>query len=168
MAIFPASLPHWTMGMAYHEHMSRGNESTGRDTAKAVPTSDGAGHSDHAVNAANATGAGGGNVDAIIARLQTVDNAIAALKDRRERDPETIGDKILLFALPTIAGIVVGRIMQSVWTGIERRSIAGGNTKATTSLFASLSRTAISAAVAAITNQLSSMAAQSIVARHHR
>ncbi|PKU89511.1 membrane associated protein [Bifidobacterium thermophilum] len=168
MAIFPASLPHWTMGMAYHERMSTGNKSTGRDTAKAVPASDGAGHSDHAVNAANATGAGGVNVDAIIARLQTVDNAIAALKDRRERDSETLGDKILLFALPTVAGIVVGRIMQSVWTGIERRSIAGGNTKATTSLFASLSRTAISAAVAAITNQLSSMAAQSIVARHHR
>lgn len=159
------------MGMAYHERMSTGNKSTGRDTAKAVPTSgstDHADHADHAVNAFHTVSAGGVNVDAVIARLQTVDSAIAALKDRRERDPETLGDKILLFALPTVAGIVVGRIMQSVWTGIERRSIAGGNTKATTSLFASLSRTAISAAVAAITNQLSSMAAQSIVARHHR
>lgn len=156
------------MGMAYHERMSTGNKSTGRDTAKAVPTSGSTDHADHAVNAFHTVSAGGVNVDAIIARLQTVDNAIAALKDRRERDPETLGDKILLFALPTVAGIVVGRIMQSVWTGIERRSIASGNTKATTSLFASLSRTAISAAVAAITNQLSSMAAQSIVTRHHR
>lgn len=134
--------------MAYHEHMSTGNESTGQD--KAAPK------------------AGSANADAIIAGLQTVDNAVAALKARRERDPETLGDKILLFALPTIAGVVVGRIMQSVWAGIERRSIAGGNTKATTSLVASLSRTAISAAVAAVTNQLSSMAAQSIVSRRHR
>lgn len=148
--------------------MSTGNESTGRDTAKAVPTPGSAGHAGNAANAFNAAGTGSANADAIIARLQTVDNAVAALKSRRERDPETLGDKILLFALPTVAGIVVGRVMQSVWTGIERRSIAGGNTKATTSLFASLSRTAISAAVAAITNQLSSMAAQSIVARHHR
>ncbi|MFR0569520.1 hypothetical protein ACLUXI_05525 [Bifidobacterium apri] len=128
--------------------MSTGNESTGQD--KAAPT------------------AGSANADAIIAGLQTVDNAVTALKARRERDPETLGDKILLFALPTIAGVVVGRIMQSVWAGIERRSIAGGNTKTTTSLIASLSRTAISAAVAAVTNQLSSIAAQSIVSRRHR
>lgn len=110
----------------------------------------------------------GSTADAIIARLQAADTALAALKARRERDPETLGDKILLFALPTIAGVIIGHIMQSVWSGVERRSIAGGNTKSTTSLMASLSRTAISAAVAAVTNQLSGMAAQAIVRRHHR
>lgn len=106
--------------------------------------------------------------DTIVTRLQAVDTAVTALKARRERDPETLGDKILLFALPTIAGVAIGRIMQSVWSGVERRCIAGGKTKATTSLIVSLSRTAISAAVAAVTNQLSSMAAQAIVNKHHR
>lgn len=126
--------------------------------------------------------------DRIISRLGAIDEKVNDMRNQRINDPDSLGDKIIKAALPSLAGLVAGKLFHTLWsTGASRagRGRTAGNatepgiSKATAAesrsdaeqnqgVIAGLAFAALSAAFAAVVSQLSDRGSQAFVNRRHR
>lgn len=115
--------------------------------------------------------------DDIIATLDGINRKVDDMRNARINDPDSLGDKLLKFALPSIAGFIAGKLFQSLWNSsvakpTTRRqkngTLGDGIVDDHESLFMSIAFSALSAAVTAAVSQLSDRGSQAIVDRRHR
>lgn len=105
--------------------------------------------------------------DRIIAGLDHVNAKVDAMRDERINDPDSLGDKLLKFALPSLAGLVAGKVFQMLWNkGTGARLSDEEETRQ--GLLVSVVFAALSAAFTAAVSQLSVRGSQAFVARRHR
>lgn len=124
----------------------------------------------HAPIHADAANSGSSAADSAVDALHRIDEKVNALRDQRLNDPETLGDKILKFALPSLAGLVAGKLFQTLWDrGVSRRNLRRGlAADAQQGLPMTLAFAAASAALGAVVSQLSDRGSQALVDRRHR
>lgn len=110
------------------------------------------------------------SADRTVEALHQVDAKVNALRDQRLNDPDTLGDKLVKWAVPSLAGLIGGKLFQYVWDrGISRRNARRGLAADTPQgMAASLAFAAASAAVGAVIGQLSDRGSQAFVERRHR
>ncbi|MEE1295409.1 MAG: DUF4235 domain-containing protein [Bifidobacterium sp.] len=53
--------------------------------------------------------------DKVVGQLNKVDDKVTELRAQRMSDPDTLGDKAVKMALPSLIGMVAGKVFQSVW-----------------------------------------------------
>ncbi|QSY58294.1 DUF4235 domain-containing protein [Bifidobacterium saguini] len=108
--------------------------------------------------------------DQVVQGLHRVDDAVNAARERRLSDPDSLGDKLIKSAVPTVAGLIAGKMLQMVWNkGVARRNIRKGlAADAPQGFLLSLAFAAISAAFGAVVSQLSDHSSQAFVDRMHR
>ncbi|BDR52239.1 hypothetical protein KIM372_01460 [Bombiscardovia nodaiensis] len=86
-------------------------------------------------------------------------------------DPDSLGDKLLKFALPSLAGLLVGRVFKSFWDKSVRKQNggieSGDQSQEQEGFIASVIFAGLSAALAAVVSQLSDRGSQALVDRLH-
>ncbi|RSX50095.1 DUF4235 domain-containing protein [Bifidobacterium callimiconis] len=132
------------------------------------------------------------NVDQIVDAFGRFDAKVDAMRERRLNDPDSLGDKLLKFALPSVAGFVASKAFQLLWNNtVSSRSVkrSGRHTSKSDvsretitesdsslgdgvidereSLFMSIAFSALSAALSAVVSQLSDRGSQALVTRRH-
>ena len=107
--------------------------------------------------------------DHAVAALHHIDDAVNAMRKQRMNDPDSLGDKILKFALPSLAAIVAGKLFQAVWNkGIAHRHTRRGlSADAPQGMLMSIIFAAASAAFGAVISQLSNHGSQALVDKRH-
>lgn len=108
----------------------------------------------------------GSSADRIVAQFHAIDDKVNAMREQRLNDPDSLGDKLIKFALPTIAGLVAGKAFQMLWDRGPGRKASDG--AAQQGFAMSLAFAAASAAFGAIISQLSDRGSQALVDRRHR
>lgn len=111
---------------------------------------------------------GSSTADDVVAKLEAVNAKVDEMRKNMENDPDSMGDKILKAALPSITGLVAGKLFQMVWDrGTAKRfgDVKGDSVKG---LLLSVAFAGLSAAVGAAVSQLSDRSSQAIVDRRHR
>lgn len=111
--------------------------------------------------------------DRIVAGFDKINEKVDTMRAERLNDPDSLGDKLLKAALPSIAGFVAGKVFTLLWNrGTSRRKSAGtlgdGVVDDHESFVMSLLFSALSAAIGAVVSQLSDRGSQAIVDRRHR
>lgn len=104
-----------------------------------------------------------------VAMFHRIDAKINALREQRQNDPDSLGDKIIKFALPSLAGLLVGKLFESVWNkGMSRRNLRRGLAPdAPQGLALSIAFAALSAAIGAVASSLSDRGSQALIDRRH-
>ncbi|BDR53987.1 hypothetical protein KIMH_00980 [Bombiscardovia apis] len=109
--------------------------------------------------------------DKAVAQFQAIDEKVNAMRTQVRMDPDSLGDKLLKFAIPSLAGLVFGRIFKSVWDKNVSRSRGGieGNDSGEQQegFIASIVFAGLSAAFAAVVSQVSNKGSQALVDRLH-
>ncbi|RSX53404.1 membrane associated protein [Bifidobacterium dolichotidis] len=96
--------------------------------------------------------------DAVIASLHKVDKKVNALTSARRKDPDTLTDKLVKSAIPSLTGMVAGHVFQSIWNAVTNKLHPGtedDEQDQRRGLLASLVFAALSAAFVAVITQLS-------------
>lgn len=111
--------------------------------------------------------------DRIVAGFDAINKKVDAMRADRLNDPDSLGDKLLKAALPSVAGFVAGKAFTMLWNrGTARHARKNVNGDGTVdqqeSLLMSLLFSALSAAIGAAVSQLSDRGSQAIVDRRHR
>lgn len=108
--------------------------------------------------------------DHIVDALHGVDDKVDAMRARRLSDPDSMGDKLLKWALPSAAGLIGGKLFELVWKrGVSRRNTRRGlAADAPQGLLMNLAFAALSAAFGAVVSQLSDHGSKAIVDLRHR
>ncbi|RSX51322.1 hypothetical protein D2E25_1877 [Bifidobacterium goeldii] len=114
--------------------------------------------------------------DDIIAGLDRINKKVDDMRNARLNDPDSLGDKLVKFAVPSIAGFVAGKAFQLLWNkGVAKRvphgagAIGDGVVDDHESWLMSVAFSAASAAFTAVVSQLSNRGSQALVdRRHHR
>ncbi|MBT1181984.1 DUF4235 domain-containing protein [Bifidobacterium sp. CP2] len=108
--------------------------------------------------------------DAAVEALHRIDRKVDALREQRLNDPDTLGDKLFTWALPSIAGLVAGKLLDTTWRrGTARRNLRKGlDADAPQGLLMSIAFAAVSAAVGAAVSQLADRGSKQVVARMQR
>ncbi|KAB5605553.1 DUF4235 domain-containing protein [Bifidobacterium jacchi] len=115
--------------------------------------------------------------DRIIAGFDRINDKVDDMRAKRLDDPDSLGDKALKFALPSIAGFVAGKLFTLAWNrsvGRNRAAKRGGEAlgdgvvDGKESVFMSVAFAALSAAIGAAVSTLSDRGSQAIVDRRHR
>ena len=112
--------------------------------------------------------------DRIVAGFDKINEKVDAMRAERLNDPDSLGDKLLKAALPSIAGFVAGKVFTMLWNrGTSRRksstgALGDGVVDDHESFVMSLLFSALSAAIGAVVSQLSDRGSQAIVDRRHR
>ena len=105
--------------------------------------------------------------DDVVAQLDVVNAKVDEMRAKFENDPDSMGDKILKAALPSVAGLVVGKLFQMAWDrGTSKRfgEVREGSMRG---FLLSVVFAALSAAVGAAVSQLSTRGSQAFVDRRH-
>ncbi|WP_169276169.1 DUF4235 domain-containing protein [Bifidobacterium moraviense] len=105
--------------------------------------------------------------DDVVAKLDAVNAKVDEMRAKIENDPDSMGDKILKAALPSVAGLVAGKLFQVAWNrGTARRfgEVGEGSAKG---FLLSVAFAGLSAAVGAAVSQLSNRSSQALVDRRH-
>ncbi|MBT1161857.1 DUF4235 domain-containing protein [Bifidobacterium sp. SO1] len=110
--------------------------------------------------------------DRIVAGFDKINEKVDAMRAERLNDPDSLGDKLLKSALPSVAGFVAGKAFTLLWNRGKSRRAAGklgdGVVDEQESFVMSLLFAALSAALGAVVSQLSDRGSQAIVDRRHR
>ncbi|KAB8288448.1 hypothetical protein DSM100688_1015 [Bifidobacterium ramosum] len=116
--------------------------------------------------------------DRIVAGFDRINEKVDAMRAERINDPDSLGDKLLKAALPSVAGFIAGKLFTLAWNhGVARRrglrptsdgTLGDGVVDDKESLLASLMFSALSASIGAVVSQLSDRGSQAIVNRRHR
>lgn len=111
--------------------------------------------------------------DRIVAGFDKINEKVDAMRAERLNDPDSLGDKLLKSALPSVAGFVAGKVFTMLWNrGKSRRAasagLGDGVVDGQESFVMSLLFAALSAALGAVVSQLSDRGSQAIVDRRHR
>lgn len=106
------------------------------------------------------------SADRVVARFHTIDERVNAMREQRLNDPDSLGDKLIKYLLPTVAGLMAGKLFQMLWNrGASRK---GADVDAQQSLLTSLLFAAGSAAFGAVLTQLADRGSKALVNRRHR
>lgn len=112
--------------------------------------------------------------DRIVVGFDKINEKVDTMRAERLNDPDSLGDKLLKAALPSIAGFVAGKVFTVLWNrGTSRRksgtgALGDGVVDDHESFVMSLLFSALSAAIGAVVSQLSDRGSQAIVDRRHR
>ena len=104
--------------------------------------------------------------DKAIESLHRIDDKVDALRSRMMSDPDSLGDKLLKMAIPSVAGLVAGHLFQTAWDKGAGRLNA--DEEARQGLLMSVAFAAASAAFGAVVSTLSGRGSQALVDRRHR
>ena len=67
------------------------------------------------------SGLDGSSTDRIIEGFARINEKVDAMRNQRLNDPDSLGDKAVKFALPSIAGFVAGKLFTLVWNKFVAR-----------------------------------------------
>lgn len=170
---------------------AKGADTSILDVATASSTAAGKAAANNATprnaTASNATASEGISPEAqeVVNKLNAVDDRITRLRTARTADPDTALDKLLTMAIPSLAGMIAGKVFSSIWEAgfgtqntrkTTRRGKAGqgkalaeqGKASANNSLMKDLLFTACSAAFVAVVAQISDKSVRSMIAALQR
>lgn len=106
--------------------------------------------------------------DKTVAAINKVDAKVTEMRQRRMADPDTLGDKALKMIIPSLAGLVGGKLFQMVWNSVMARVHPRPDDDVKDQqqgLIMSVSFAAASAAFGTLLTRLSDKGANSLV--HH-
>ncbi|RYQ23870.1 membrane associated protein [Bifidobacterium pseudolongum subsp. globosum] len=106
--------------------------------------------------------------DRTVAAINKVDTKVTEMRQRRMADPDTLGDKALKMIIPSLAGLVGGKLFQMVWNSVMARVHPGPDDDVKDQqqgLMMSVLFAAASAAFGTLLTRLSDKGANSLV--HH-
>ncbi|MBI0061946.1 DUF4235 domain-containing protein [Bifidobacterium apousia] len=112
----------------------------------------------------------GGMADQVVGMLHQVDGKVNDMRNSIESDPESLTDKLVKFALPSIAALLAGKLFQAFWSGLVRKRNGGVDSpeedqeSATDGLLFGV----LSAAVIALVSGLSERGSQALIDRRHQ
>ena len=111
----------------------------------------------------------GNQADQLVGRFSRIDEKVSQMRSSAESDPETLMDKLLKFALPSIAGLVAGRLFQAFWSSLERKRNGGMDTEEgdQESATAGLLFAVLSAAVTTLASGLIERGSQALIDKRH-
>ena len=97
----------------------------------------------------------GSSADQIVAGFHAIDERVNAMREQRLNDPDSLGDKLIKYLIPTLAGLVAGRLFQALWNrGTSRTAKAAAGEDAQQGLLMSVLFAGASAAFGAILTTL--------------
>lgn len=109
------------------------------------------------------------DADGVIAQLHSIDGKVSAMSEKRLSDPDTLGDKIIKLAIPSVAGLLGGKLFQLIWDKTTRRSAGESEEEhASEGVMMSILFAALSAAFGAVISQLSDRGSQAFVSKLQR
>ncbi|KAB8291964.1 DUF4235 domain-containing protein [Bifidobacterium avesanii] len=106
--------------------------------------------------------------DHVVAQLERVNAKVDEMRAKMEQDPDSMGDKILKAALPSVAGLVAGKLFDMAWNRGTAKRFGDVRQESAKGLLLSVAFAALSAAVGAAVATLSTRSSQAIVDRRHR
>lgn len=106
----------------------------------------------------------------IVDKLNAVDERVTQLRASRTADPDTALDKLIGMAVPSLAGMVAGKVFNKIWNlgpGTPKKSHRSADTANVerNSLLMELLFAACSAAFVAIVTQLSDKSSRAVIKR---
>ncbi|WP_276829336.1 DUF4235 domain-containing protein [Bifidobacterium coryneforme] len=112
----------------------------------------------------------GNQADHLVGVFHRIDDKVNQMRSSVESDPETLMDKVMKFALPSIAGLVAGKLFQAFWGSLVRKRNGGvdteeGNQESAT---AGLLFAVLSAAVTTLASELIGRGSQALIDKRHR
>ena len=112
----------------------------------------------------------GNQADQLVGAFSRIDEKVSQMRSSAESDPETLMDKLLKFALPSIAGLVAGRLFLAFWTSLVRKRNGGMDTEESDqeSATAGLLFAVLSAAVTTLASGLIERGSQALIDRRHK
>lgn len=107
--------------------------------------------------------------DRVVAALRNIDGKVNAKCDQRLNDPDSFGDKIFKFAMPTLVGLAFGKVFEMAWKqSVGRKAtLPDGTTDARKDAILGIAFAVISAALGALVSQLSDRGSKAIVNHRH-
>lgn len=106
--------------------------------------------------------------DRVVAAFHRIDEKVDEMSRKRKADPESMGDKLFKSAAPALAGLLAGKLFQSLWNrGVTRRGF-DKDAAGMQGLLLSVAFAAASAALGSFISQLSARGSQALVNRRHR
>ena len=110
----------------------------------------------------------GKTADSIVASLGNIDRKVKAMTSARTNDPDTLGDKIIKVAIPSLTGLIAAKVFQTLWNrGTARLQTDDSDDDAQQGLLMTLLFAGLSAAFGAILSQLSDMGSRAFVSHRH-
>lgn len=108
--------------------------------------------------------------DQLVGVFHRIDEKVNSMRSSIESDPETLMDKIVKLALPSIAGLVAGKLFQALWSNLIRKRNGGADTEEgdQESATAGLLFAVLSAAVTTLASNLIERGSQTLIERRHR
>lgn len=108
--------------------------------------------------------------DRLVGVFHQIDERVNDMRSSIESDSETLMDKVTKFALPSIAGLVAGKLFQSFWNKLIRKRNGGvvsdeSNQESST---AGLLFAVLSAAITALASGLIERGSQTLINRRHK
>lgn len=112
----------------------------------------------------------GGMADQVVGMLHQVDCKVNDMRNSIESDPDSLTDKLVKFALPSIAALLAGKLFQSFWSGLVRKRNGGVDSpeEDQESAAAGLLFGVLSAAVTALVSGLFERGSQALIDRRHQ
>jgi hypothetical protein len=108
------------------------------------------------------------SADSIVSRLSAVDSKVDKMARTKTDDPDSIGDKIIKMAVPALAGLIAGKVFQSLWNkGIVKHRSNDSEDDERQGLLLTLAFAGLSAAFGAVVSQLSDVGSTAFVRRRH-
>lgn len=109
------------------------------------------------------------SADRIVAGFHAIDERVNAMRDQRLNDPDSLGDKLITYIIPTLAGLLAGKLFQMLWNRGTSRTIGEeSDDDVQQSLFMSLLFAAGSAAFGAVLTKLADHGSKALVNHRHR
>lgn len=107
--------------------------------------------------------------DRVVAALHNIDGKANAKRDQRLNDPDSFGDKIFKFAMPTLVGLAFGKVFEMAWKqSVGRKAtLPDGTTDARKDAILGIAFAVISAVLGALVSQLSDRGSKAIVNHRH-
>ena len=107
--------------------------------------------------------------DRVVAALRNIDGKVNAKRDQRLNDPDSFGDKIFKFAMPTLVGLAFGKVFEMAWKQSlgRKATLPDGTTDARKDAILGIAFAVISAALGALVSQLSDRGSKAIVNHRH-
>ena len=104
--------------------------------------------------------------DRVVAALRNIDGKVNAKRDQRLNDPDSFGDKIFKFAMPTLVGLAFGKVFEMAWKqSVGRKATSWFD--ALKDAILGIAFAVISAALGALVSQLSDRGSKAIVNHRH-
>ncbi|WP_165496277.1 DUF4235 domain-containing protein [Alloscardovia theropitheci] len=106
-------------------------------------------------------------------QLRSIDSKVNSMRSRIKNDPDDAFDKLIKFALPTIAGLIIGKLTEFAWKSGKKRILGDkavddeGN-DLTDGIIASMIFAALSAAIGSLVSNLADRSSAGIVNLRHK